>query len=87
MKKTIQHWCIKFTVGFLVLTLMMPLFVFAQQKDDKEQKKTDKKQQKETKQNEKDEKRVEKQVRKYEETLTKAVDKYGKDSEFRDNVD
>ncbi|MGI8638709.1 MAG: M48 family metalloprotease [Pyrinomonadaceae bacterium] len=87
MKKQIQHWCVKFTVGFLAFTLMMPLFVFAQEKDDKEQKKADKKQQKEAKQNDKDEKRVEKQVRKYEETLTKAIDKYGKDSEFKDNVD
>ncbi len=87
MKKTIQHWCIKITFGFVVLTLVMPLFVFAQKKDDKEQKKAEKNQQKEAKQNEKDEKRVEKQIRKYEETLAKASEKYGKDAEFKDNVD
>lgn len=90
MNKTIQHWCAKFTIGFVMFTLMSPLFVFAQEKqdkDDKDQKKSDKKQQKETKQNDKDEKRVEKQVRKYEETLAKATDKYAKDSEFKDNVD
>ena len=87
MKKQIQHWCVKFTVGFMFFTLLMPFTVPAQEKDDKEQKKADKKQQKEAKQNEKDEKKVEKQVRKYEETLAKAQIKYDKESEFRDTVD
>ena len=87
MKKQIQLWCVKFTIGFLALILLMPFAAFAQEKDDKDQKKVDKKEKKEAKQNDKDEKRVEKQVRKYEETLAKALEKYGKDSDFKDNVD
>lgn len=71
--------------ALLLITLILPLFVAAQ--DDKEKKRSDKQQKKEAKQNEKDEKRLEKQVRKYEETLTKAVDKYGRDAEFKDDID
>lgn len=87
MKNQVQQFCAKFTVVFLFITLLMPLLAAAQEKDEKEKKRDEKQQKKETKQNEKDEKRVEKQVRKYEEALTKAVDKYGRDFEFKDNVD
>ena len=87
MKTRVQDWCVKFIVGFLAFTLLMPIAVFGQERDDKDQKKTDKKQQKEAKQNDKDEKRIEKQVRKYEETLAKALNKYSTDSEFKDSVD
>ncbi|MCY7346473.1 MAG: M48 family metalloprotease [Pyrinomonadaceae bacterium] len=87
MKNQILQFCAKFTVVFLFIALLMPLFAAAQEKDEKEKKRDEKQQKKETKQNEKDEKRVEKQVRKYEEALAKAVDKYGRDFEFKDNVD
>lgn len=88
MKKQIQEFCAKCAAAFLFVALITPLYVAGQDKeDDKDKKKVEKQQKKEAKQNEKDEKRVEKQVRKYEETLGKAVDKYGRDNEFKDSVD
>jgi hypothetical protein len=72
---------LRILAGIVFLALLMPTFALAQ-KDEKS-----KEEKKEAKQNEKDEKRLDKQVRKYEETLFKAQDKYGKDLEFRDDVD
>lgn len=82
-----KKFTFKMMVGFLVLTFLMPGFAMAQEKDDKEKKKAEKQKKNEDKQNEKDEKRIEKTVRKYEETRTKAVDKYAKDSDFKNGVE
>ncbi len=90
MKTQLRQFCAKFMVALLFVSLVAPIFTAAQDKetkDDKDKKKVEKQQKKETKQNDKDEKRIEKQIRKYEETLTKAVDKYGRDAEFKDDVD
>jgi hypothetical protein len=66
--------------GIIFLSLLAPPFAVAQ-KDDK-----NKKQDKETKQNERDQKRLESQIRKYEQALAKAQEKFGKDADFKDNV-
>jgi len=86
MKNQIQQLCAKFMVGFLLVALTTPLYVAAQE-DEKAKKQAEKQQKKEAKQNDKDEKRVEKQVRKYEETRTKAIEKYGRDAEFKTDID
>lgn len=77
MKFPIKSLCLRILACIVLGTLLMSTFAFAQ----------DDKQKKEDKQNEKDDKRVDKQIRKYEETLIKANEKYGKDVEFKDNVD
>lgn len=82
-----KKFTVKFMVSFLVLTFLMPGFALAQEKEDKDKKKAEKQQKKEDKQNTKDEKRIEKTVRKYEETRTKAIEKYAKDSDFKNGVD
>ena len=83
MKKII----VKFMVGFLVLTFLMPGFIAAQEKDDKDKKKAEKEQKKEDKRNQKDEKQTEKEVRKYEEAREKATKKYAENRDFREDVD
>lgn len=87
MKKAGYRVPSRIITGIVFLSLLLPTFAFAQQKDDKEQQQKTKQEKKEAKQNEKDEKRIEKQVRKYEETLTKAQEKYAKDIEFKEEVD
>lgn len=82
MKVNKGNFSLRILAGLVFLALLSPIAALAQQ-----DKNAEKQQKKETKQNEKDEKRVEKQVRKYEETLSKATEKYGKDIEFRDDVD
>jgi hypothetical protein len=83
MKQAGRRISLQLIAGIVFLSLLCPTFVFAQ-KDDKEKAKQEKK---EAKQNEKDEKRIEKQVRRYDEALRKALDKYGKDIEFKEDVD
>ena len=83
MKNAGRRISIQVIAGVVFLSLLCPTFVFAQ-KDDKEKAKQEKK---EAKQNEKDEKRIEKQVRKYEQALDRALVKYGKDIEFKEDVD
>jgi tetratricopeptide (TPR) repeat protein len=74
----------KRAVVMLVLSgLVWPTSMLAQTAE----KAPSKQEKKEAKQNDKDEKRVDKQVRKYEETLAKANEKYGKDTDFKDDVD
>jgi predicted Zn-dependent protease len=75
---------IRILAGVVFLGLLMPTFALAQ-KDDKS--KQEKQEKKESKQNDKDDKRVDKQIRKYEETLGKALEKYGKDADFKEDVD
>lgn len=70
-------------VGAFVFALLMPMAALGQKDDSKDKKQ----QEKEAKANEKDEKRIDKTVRKYEESLAKAKEKYGRDTEFRDDVD
>src|SRR5438552_7162086 len=80
-KKATNMW-FRIIVGTFICALLTPAFGLAQ-KDNKDQKK----QEKEAKDNAKDESRLDKNVKKYEESLAKANEKYGKDDDFRDEVE
>lgn len=86
MKNVRNLVSLRVLAGIVFLALLSPTIALAQEKDDKEQKRQEKQQKKEAKQADKEDKKVDKQLRKYEETRTKALDKYNRDGEFRDDV-
>lgn len=77
---------LRFLAGLVFLALLSPTIALAQEKDDKEQKRQEKQQKKEDKKADKEDKKVDKQLRKYEETRTKAIEKYARDGEFKEDV-
>ncbi len=81
MKRTTKIWS-QILMSIFICALLMPGFASAQ-KDDKDKKK----QEKEAKDNAKDENRIEKSVGQYTEALAKAKEKYGKEEDFRADVD
>lgn len=87
MKTKGNRVSLRVLASIVFLALLMPTLALAQEKEDKDQKRQEKQQKKENKQAEKDEKRIVKNVRKYEENRTKAYDKYGKDFDFKEDVD
>lgn len=86
MKTEGNRVSLRVLASFVFLAMLMPTFALAQEKDEKEQKRQEKQQKKENKQAEKEDKKIEKQVRKYEETRTKALEKFTRDGEFREEV-
>lgn len=83
MKTKAMNMWFRILVVTFICALLMPGLALGQKDAAKDKKELEK----ETKANEKDEKRIDKTVRKYEESLAKAKEKYGRDTEFRDDVD